>query len=119
MNNMVLTIENYKKIVGQSIYFKWVPKSKGWVVKDIRETDTIYEIFLKTDDPTLGMTFTIPVELERYPYYCPYTFMVKYRMQVETVHKQSASKGYAKEAYRTMDQMLEILAVVLHDMMKK
>jgi hypothetical protein len=40
-------------------------------------------------------------------------------MQVETVHKQSASKGYTKEAYRTMDQMLEILAVVLHDMMKK
>lgn len=117
---MVLTIENYKKIVGQSIYSKWVPQSKGWVVKDIRETDTIYEIFLKTDDPTLGMTFIIPVELERYPYYCPYTYLVKYWMKAETVNKQKVRhRGYTKEAYRTMDQMLEILAVVLHDMMKK
>ena len=117
---MVLTIENYKKIVGQSIYSKWVPQSKGWVVKDIRETDTIYEIFLKTDDPTLGMTFIIPVELERYPYYCPYTYLVKYWMKAETVNKQKVRhRGYTKEAYRTMDQMLKILAVVLHDMMKK
>jgi hypothetical protein len=119
MNNMVLTIENYKKIVGQSIYSKWVPQSKGWEVKDMRETDHLYEIELVTYDPTLGMKFIIPIELGRYPHYCPYTYLVKYWMQVETVHKQSASKGYAKEAYRTMDQMLKILAVVLHDMMKK
>lgn len=119
MENLKLTIENYKKIVGQSIYSKWVPQSKGWEVKDMRETDHLYEIILQKDEPHLGMKFIIPIELARQPHYCPYTFMIKYWMKAEKLNNQSASRGYTKEAYQTMDQMLENLAVVFYDVMQK
>lgn len=111
---MKITIKNQSKILGESLYSKFLPQVGEWRVVSILKDEFAYDIKIENVS-TLKWE---RIYLDRKPHYDPADFEPKYKLWgLDKDYSKEKSKFIAKEQIEDMDRFCLNMVMLLKKML--